>query len=273
MQVILPIDKRFKGQVILHHAHEISLVNPQTHRHVELELNIILGGTGTCLIEGRRCTLEKSSCLWLFPDQEHMLIEQSPDFSMWICLFKPEIIAKHKSYIQNGVLDAEKHEGIFNRNLNRHDLQMLHQLCQRMSDGEDSYRFNQGIDWLFLETWKLFEESTLQTDLPHVPESIEQAVKLLQEADYSLPELAERCHVSSAWLSRSFKKHLGMNMSAFRNQQRIERFLHIYGTGHRFNMTEAAFAAGFNSYAQFYKVCCDICGKTPREIARSRKNL
>lgn len=273
MQVILPIDKRFKGEVILHQAHEISLVNPQTHRHVELELNIILSGSGTCLIEGRRCILEKHSCLWLFPDQEHMLIEQSHDFSMWICLFKPEIITKHKDYINNPVLHADKHDGIFHRNLKKNDLQMLNQLCHRMSDREDSYRFNQGIDWLFLETWQLFEASVLQTDFPHVPESVEQAVKHLQDEDYSLPQLAELCHVSPSWLSRNFKKHLGMSISAFRNQQRIERFLQIYGSGHRLNMTEAAFAAGFNSYAQFYKVCCEICGKTPREIARSRKRL
>ena len=109
--------------------------------------------------------------------------------------------------------------------------------------------------------------------MPQVPECIEDAVRLLQQDDYDLPNLAEACGVSPSWLSRSFAKHIGMSVSAFLNRQRMERFFKIYGNGKRENMTKCAFAAGFNSYAQFYKICKFVCGKTPRAIARECKGL
>ncbi len=271
MQVILPIDQCYDGEVMLHRANQIPLVNAQTHRHAELEMNLVLRGQGTYLVQGRRCTIGIHSCMWLFDDQEHMLIEQSADFEMWIALFRPHIVDTHKQYFNNNVLNSTNHDGIFQRLMGGEDSRIIEGLCERLQDDSDVYRFNQGLHWLLIEAWQLFQNSALVTDLPHVPESVEQAVHLLQRDDYDLPELARAVGVSESWLSRSMHKHLGMTFSDFRNRQRIERFFQIYGRGARKNMTHCAFEAGFNSYAQFYKVFKHICGRTPRQVAREMK--
>jgi AraC-like DNA-binding protein len=54
-----------------------------------------------------------------------------------------------------------------------------------------------------------------------------------------------------------------------RNQQRLERFLSIANGDQRGSTIAAAHAAGFGSYAQFYRVFRDATGTSP-STARAR---
>lgn len=56
---------------------------------------------------------------------------------------------------------------------------------------------------------------------------------------------------------------MGISISRFRNQQRLERFLSIAGDGQHSSTLAAAHAAGFGSYAQFYRVFRDATGGSP----------
>ena len=59
------------------------------------------------------------------------------------------------------------------------------------------------------------------------------------------------------------------DQTQYRNRQRLERFIQLYGQGQRINMLEAALTAGFGSYPQFYRVFRDFMGCTPQEYKRS----
>ena len=78
------------------------------------------------------------------------------------------------------------------------------------------------------------------------------------QTDYSVlnPQLAK------------FKQQTGIALVDFRNRQRVERFLGIYGTGQRLTMLQAAFEAGFGSYAQFHRVFKRVTGISPGEHRR-----
>lgn len=55
--------------------------NPPTlksHHHVELELNLVVRGTISYVLEGQRYTFGRQTLLWFFPTQEHQLIDRSP---------------------------------------------------------------------------------------------------------------------------------------------------------------------------------------------------
>jgi transcriptional regulator GlxA family with amidase domain len=65
-----------------------------------------------------------------------------------------------------------------------------------------------------------------------------------------------------------FAQHTGVTIVEFRNRQRIERFLALYGSGHRHDLLSAALAAGFGSYAQFHRVFRRIMGCSPAEYRR-----
>src|SRR5579875_208168 len=64
------------------------------HHHAELELNLVTRGIGTYLLGNRRYRIRRGDLLWLFPDQEHVLIEQTADFQMWIVVFRRRLIRR-----------------------------------------------------------------------------------------------------------------------------------------------------------------------------------
>jgi AraC-like DNA-binding protein len=67
-------------------------------------------------------------------------------------------------------------------------------------------------------------------------------------------------------LSRLFKEQIGVSISRFRNHQRLQRFLRIYGRGRRTTALAAAHEAGFGSYAQFYRVFREQTGRSPSAL-------
>jgi len=95
-------------------------------------------------------------------------------------------------------------------------------------------------------------------------------VRLLREASESetLEALARKSGLSASRLSRLFTEQVGLSVTEFRNRQRVERFIELYGDGRRRSISEAALEAGFGSYPQFYRVFRDATGRTPAEHAR-----
>ena len=65
-----------------------------SHRHSELEFNLILRGRACYLFGERRIDLSAGTLIWMFPAQEHLLVEESRDFAMWIAVFKPGMVRK-----------------------------------------------------------------------------------------------------------------------------------------------------------------------------------
>ena len=66
-----------------------SHIERKPHRHEELELNLVTAGRAAYLTMGRRYDLTLGTAVWLFPDQDHVLLGESPDFEMWIVVWKP----------------------------------------------------------------------------------------------------------------------------------------------------------------------------------------
>ncbi len=98
------------------------------------------------------------------------------------------------------------------------------------------------------------------------------AIELLSEGEWEhdLSRLARRCNVSEAYLSRLFGRQIGVPLSRYRNSLRLSRFWIHYRKSGRKNLTEAAYAAGFGSYAQFYKIFAQTYGCGPRDSPAHR---
>lgn len=84
-----------------------------------------------------------------------------------------------------------------------------------------------------------------------------------------LNALARACGVSPAYLSRLFARQMGQPLTQYRNALRLGRFWAFMGGPARPTLTEAVYAAGFGSYAQFYKIFRLSYGTCPRESLRS----
>jgi len=235
------------------------------HRHAELELNLVTAGTGLYLLENRKYEIRRGDLLWLFPAQEHVLVEQSADFGMWIGVFKPKAVARIATDAGAKILRQRNPEGEFCRRLPH---PVLAQLEERFTEiaGTNTQPglFNAGLAYALLSAWGHFEHAA---DVPvrDVHPAVEKAARIIRHESnlLGLDEIARRAGLSAHRLSRLFKQQTGVALVDFRNRQRVEKFMGLYGTGQRRTMLDAALEAGFGSYAQFYRVFKRITGSPP----------
>ncbi|MGH7953118.1 MAG: AraC family transcriptional regulator [Limisphaerales bacterium] len=235
------------------------------HHHAELELNLVTQGTGRYLLANRKYEIRRGDLLWLFPAQEHVLIEHSDDFEMWIGVFKPKAVQKITTDANTKILRQTNPTGESCRRLSQRDLGRLETLFSEIAATQKSPGlFNAGLNYALLNAWRHFERAA---DVPvcDIHPAVEKAARLIrnESTTLSLNELAQRAGLSASRLSRLFKQQTGVALVDFRNRQRVEKFLEIYGTGQRQTMLDAALDAGFGSYPQFHRVFKRATGRSP----------
>jgi AraC-like DNA-binding protein len=235
------------------------------HHHAELEFNLVTQGAGLYLLDNRKYQIRRGDLLWLFPAQEHVLIEQTLDFEMWIGVFKPKAVRRIATDANAQVLRQADPAGEYCRRLPQDALARLDGLFAEVAAAHDRPGpFNAGLGFALLNAWQHFEHAA---DVPvhDVHPAVEKAARLIRNEAVALrlDELARRSGLSAPRLSRLFKQQTGIAMVDFRNRQRIERFLQLYGTGQRLTMLDAALEAGFGSYPQFHRVFKRVMGRSP----------
>ena len=72
--------------------HSSGINRRRAHRHIELELNLVTAGTARYLVGERRYDLSPGTLIWLFPEQDHLLLDESYDYSMWIAVISPKLL-------------------------------------------------------------------------------------------------------------------------------------------------------------------------------------
>lgn len=245
------------------------------HRHDELELNVVLGGEGGYLVGDRRYELRHRSMLWLFAGQEHVLLHQSRDFQMWIMILRPEVVERACPLAsREAVLREADPGGDFCR---RVPIEAAGRVCDLAVEAAEGYArgaiglANAALVHAVLAAWAAYDEAPVLG-----AESVHPAVR--RAADYlcrptasdAIEPVAEFAGLSASRLSHLFHEQTGLTLTAYRNRQRLERFLQLYGAGHRRDMQSTALAAGFGSYAQFHRVFTDLMGCGPRQYQRQR---
>lgn len=242
------------------------------HTHPELELNVVRRGRARYLVGDRRYDLGPRSLLWLFPQQEHTLLDYSDDFSMWVLLFRPGLVAGLDAAIdERGTLAADDPPGDFCRVVTSavaRDLERRLQECLAQHDDLDLS--NAGLAFVLPWCWRAFREAAGLLPGEVVHPAVERAAGILRRESLSLEELAARVALTPSHLSRLFKRQCGTSITAFRAQSCLERFFAIYGDGQRRTTLDAALAAGFGSYPQCHRVCLELTGRSPRQAALAR---
>ena len=240
------------------------------HHHAELELNLVTQGTGTYLLGNRRYQIRRGDLLWLFPAQEHVLFEQTADFEMWIAVFKHRAIKRAATDPAAQVLTQDEMTGECCRRLAHREVGRLEELLSELAGTQEQPGLlNAGLSYALLTAWRCFEGAG---DVPvrDVHPAVERAARLIQDGATTLrlDELAHHAGLSPARLSRLFKEQTGFAMVDFRNRQRVERFLDVYGTGQRQTMLDVALEVGFGSYPQFHRVFKAVTGSSPGKYRR-----
>jgi AraC-like DNA-binding protein len=275
MKEILALEAGVDGRVVRHAAGDR---RPRPHRHAELEVNLIMRGTATYLLRERRYELTPGTLTWLFPGQDHVLVDESRDHELWWAVFRPGLVARTATTAQTRLLGESKPAGRFSRRLDAQQARRLDGLFRelRTADGVDDALLNAGLSYLLVLAWRAFLTSDDLIEGVDVHPAVETVARLLR-ADpgaADLTALARTAGLSPSHLSRLFKAQTGVSISRFRNQQRVQRFLLLYGDGRETTALAAALDAGFGSYAQFYRVFLAHTGHRPSSMAaRTRRAL
>jgi AraC-like DNA-binding protein len=263
----------------------------KSHHHVELELNLVVRGSITYVAGKRRFTFPARTLLWLFPRQEHQLIDATDDSQNYVAVFKPTLIAKacHTKPYQ-GLLNAQsEHDGILNTLLEPQSFDLIRKIMDSMMPGSldadllnhgagfgantdvryshgDPDGLNAGLHYLLLLCWRSHRSGKVLGDAVPLHPAVRRVLKKLSEEDVrtNLSALAASLHVSEAYLSRTFHRQVGVPLTRYRNSLRMSRFWEIYREGQNTTLAQAAYDAGFGSYAQFYKVFKQTYGRGPR---------
>jgi AraC-like DNA-binding protein/quercetin dioxygenase-like cupin family protein len=242
------------------------------HHHDELEVNLVLAGRAAYLLKDQRVPLAVGSMIWLFPKQEHVLIDCSHDFSMWVVVFKPGLVQRHTRHPTRRILRSPDPGEIFCRQVDSRRMYLLDRVYPGgLREGGDLDLRNTALAYALLASWQAYQFSQEPTPRTDVHPAVARAARLLSESDESLPleKLAQQAGLSAPRLSRLFKQQTGVGLTVFRQRKCLERFLRIYHTGARYSLIEAALLAGFGSYPQFHRVFRHIMGQSPAGYKRA----
>ncbi len=262
MQALLDYPHHLYGYLWL----KRSIASMRVHRHEELECNLVTSGEGTYLIQGRRVNLVPGSVLWLFPEQNHLLLDGSSDFQMWVLVVHPTYVRQLCEHAGPTVLTKRNPAGHFLRFLPKASLQPLLSFCHELTGLEqEPARYKAGLGYLLLSIWSAYEKGSAIPIKSTIHPAIEEVAGRIHsgEGRDDLETLAKHVRMTPATISRLFKQQTGLSVTAFRNRCRMERFLTLYGDGTRYTLLDAALEAGFGSYPQFYRVFTQLAGKTP----------
>ncbi len=245
------------------------------HRHAQLELNLVRAGRAAYLLGERRYELRRGTLVWLFPEQEHLLLEQSPDHAMWIGVFQPALLEQVVAVPGGDTLRAANPPGVFCRRLPEGDADWLDALFGHVAADLSTTPAlgNAGLAYALRAAWDAYGRADDAPSGTDVHPAVERAARLVRDEvePLSLDALAARVGLSAPHLSGLFARQTGMTLPRFRNRQRLERFLRAYGAGQRVTLLEAALDAGFGSYAQFHRVFRALMGVSPADYRRAKR--
>ena len=240
----------------------------QPHRHEELELMFLRGGSADVVVDDRVLRLGPDDTLWLFPDETHALRRASADLSMWIVVLAPDLVtALCTTPESRPLLGRRTPEGLGVRRLGHAAARWVEARLDEAATIEESARHNVALAHIALATWDSGRPDLRYQDLgPVVAGTLRRLDR--DPGAWTLPRLAREEGVSPGHLARLVRRETGRSVLEHRHLRQVEVFRALFDRGWHATATEAAYAAGFGSYAQFHRVFRRYMGVSPAEYRR-----
>ncbi|NCC50816.1 MAG: AraC family transcriptional regulator [Spartobacteria bacterium] len=239
------------------------------HSHERLEMNLVLRGSGSLLLENRRYRLLPGHLVWLWPGERHTPFNWSSDMLMWIIEWEPPYSRKLLKHARRHPLQPGQPDVFFCRKLDEKALHRMQGALEAVAAEDCPDTYNLGLEYLLYALWDAFIKAPAMKQETFLHPGLQKVLSRLHDTqgECTLDDLARSAGLSPNHLSTLFKRQTGMSIPTFRNHQRLQAFLDIHRKQPETDMLNLALDAGFGSYAQFYRVFTRLVGQNPRSWA------
>jgi AraC-like DNA-binding protein len=229
------------------------------HFHLEPELNLIVAGAARFGVGEKVIAVVAGDLLWWPPGQDHVLLEASLDFDLFVIGLTPALSAR---ILGTGYAAAQA--GPTRVRLPADALADVRAHCGLPFDQQDKSVVETRIG----DLWQAAHAHRRSCSDRHAF-TRRALASLIERPELRRDDVAEVARGYPTEVSRHFHRDVGLTLTAYRTRLRLLRFIelvdHTADDG-RANLLAAAFAAGFGSYSQCNRVFHQTLGCAPREF-------
>jgi AraC-like DNA-binding protein len=190
--------------------------------------------------------------LWWAPGQDHVLLDASPDFDLFVIGATPDFSLR--------ILSHDVLVGPARVRLSREALSPFFEICASMVNVRDVAAIEQRVGDVWQRAHQLRSSGgTMHSLTRRALRSLVVAPELRRDA------VARFIHACPTEISRHFHKDMGLTLATYRTRLRLLRFIDLVDGGTE-NFLAAALQAGFGSYSQCHRSFQRTLGCTPRDF-------
>lgn len=222
------------------------------HLHQCFEVILLLSGKMQIMVNDKTFELSEKEALLVFPNQIHSL--QSLESEHILCVFSPDLVQEYAVRLAGKIPQD---------NLFVPDRYLADALCNLNADFTTTYK--KGV---FYSLCAQFDKDRCyeirQTDTDGLLNKIFAFVEESFSSDCSLKKLAERTGYDYAYLSRIFRKIVGISYNAYVNQYRLSHACYLMENTN-FPIIGCALESGYESVRSFNRNFKNYLNMTPTE--------
>jgi AraC-like DNA-binding protein len=244
------------GAARAHIWHHVPETRRPRHFHSEPELNLVTAGTATFGVGDLTIAVAGGDLLWWAPGQDHVLLEASPDFDLFVIGVTPQLSAR--------ALETDRgaaYAGATRVRLDTATLAAFKSFCATPMASDPT-----AVDRYVGDFWRRAHELRVATEDKHAFTS-RALVSLMERPELRRSDVAEVVRGYATEVSRHFHKDTGLTLTGYRTRLRLLRFIGVARSRER-NLLLAALEAGFGSYSQCHRAFQQTFGCSPRHYFR-----
>jgi AraC-like DNA-binding protein/uncharacterized protein YjlB len=223
------------------------------HFHAEPELNLIAAGSARFGVGSSYLEVQTGDLLWWPPGQDHVLLEASPDFDLYVIGMTPEL---SEQVLGQGLCAATG--GAARLRLDPASLHRFAAICAAPVMGGAAGDVDRHVG----ELWRAAHALRLSAPNMHTL-TRRTLTSLLERPDLRRAEVAELVRANPSEISRHFHQDVGLTLTTYRTRLRVLRLIGLVDAGAK-NLLAASSEAGFGSYSQCHRVFQRLFGCPPR---------
>ena len=233
----------------------------QPHFHRCIEMLYITAGRADCTVDGESFTAEKDDIVFVRRCAAHSL-RPAPTYANYVAIVKTAYADDFEKQLEKETLPPHLADKAYNRTLRP----LLPRMLRAMR--EPSFLVMKGYADILLGSLLQHYERRPFSPTPNLSAVVD-ALNYIDEhfaEPLTLDALAAHFGYNKYYFSRLFNAYIGENMNNYINAVRVRKLAEAAKHTENVNVSDLAFACGFDSMTTFYRHFERIYGRAPSDV-------